>query len=181
MVLGMRAGAIGVLGVVFAVAAAACDGDGSDGGSGTGGSGTGGSGTGGTGGASTGGASTGGASSGGASSGGASTGGASSGGTGGTAGTCSVLKWGGCPVLETCMASKCSAEIIACYGNNYGTDDATGSLCESLWTCSKTCTCGDDSCLVNTCFSAAGSGCQACIPAVTTCMQTHCQAEANQC
>ena len=83
--------------------------------------------------------------------------------------------------LQNCRAANCDTQIFACYGTNHGTDDATGSLCESLWTCSKTCTCGDDSCLVNTRFSAAGSGCQACIPAVTTCMQTHCQAEANQC
>ncbi|MBI3203772.1 MAG: hypothetical protein HYZ29_19690, partial [Myxococcales bacterium] len=143
---------------------------GSDGGSGTGGSGTGGSGTGGS--------STGG----GSGSGGASTGGASGGGgSGGSAGTCSVLTWDGCTVLMNCMSTKCATQIKACYGNNFAANDATGSICESLWTCSKTCACGDNGCLVNTCYSTASSACQACIPDITTCLQANCQAEAGQC
>jgi hypothetical protein len=79
------------------------------------------------------------------------------------------------------MNTNCSAEITACYGANYMANDATGSVCEELWTCSMTCTCGDNACLVNTCYTSAPADCQNCIPAIGTCLQTNCQAIADAC
>ncbi|MFO0572040.1 MAG: hypothetical protein U0263_40835 [Polyangiaceae bacterium] len=122
------------------------------------------SGGGGTGGAATGGA--GGAGAGGTSSGGTSSGGAAGSGGGGT---CSVLSWNGCPVFRNCMNTKCGTEIEACYGPNFANDEAAGSKCESLWSCSKTCTCGDTACLIGTCYTSAPADCKTCTEAISNC------------
>lgn len=151
-----------------------------DGGSGGGGSGTGGvaGGSAGGSGGSTGGTS--GASTGGSS--GSSTGGSSGGGTGGSAGDCSVLSFNTCQPLDSCMLANCGDEIAACYGPNYASDDGTGSMCESVWTCSKdTCTCGDNNCLVLTCYPPSTQECKDCISAITACMNTNCSDELQQC
>lgn len=143
-----------------------------------GGSGGGSSGAGGVSGGSSGG--TGGTSSGGSS--GASTGGSSGAGTGGSAGDCSVLTFNTCQPLDDCMLANCGTQIAACYGPNYANDDATGSLCESVWKCSQDdCTCGDDSCLVLTCYGPAAQPCKDCIPAIQDCMTTNCADELAAC
>jgi hypothetical protein len=80
------------------------------------------------------------------------------------------------------MHTNCGDEIEACYGASYQSDDATGSLCESLWACSKNdCACGEDSCLITTCFGGATTDCQNCIPPISNCLTANCQAIADNC
>jgi hypothetical protein len=162
--------------LAFAFLGLACD-DGGSGGGGTSG-GAAGTSTGGSAGSSSGGSS--GSSTGGSA--GTSSGGSSGSGTGGTGGECSVISGYGCAPLWECMNTNCSDEIGACYGANYMNNDATGSLCEDLWLCSKdTCTCGDNACLIGTCYTSAPADCQSCIPAISQCLQDNCQAIADAC
>lgn len=170
----MRVSVVGVCVVTSFLALVGCD-DGGGGGSGAGG--TAGGSTGGSGGSTGGsaGASTGGSS-------GSSTGGSSGAGTGGSAGDCSVLTFNTCEPLDTCMLANCGTPIAACYGPNYASNDATGSICESVWACSENdCTCGDNACLVTTCYGPASQPCKDCIPAITDCMNANCSAQLAEC
>ncbi len=96
----------------------------------------------------------------------------SGGGTGGGGGTCLIGSLSAGPACDSCMKSKCDAELSDAFGSGYASGNLAGGKCPTYGACVGKCPCGDTGCLIG--CGAPDATCTTATDAINTCEHQSC-------